>query len=109
MNEYYAFYLVTRSVSHELLVRVEARRRLLKMTQQVLAEQLGMTQGHHSKLIRGRAQLGGGAEVELKRWLAQVRTAPRRRAKEIERLTGLVTLHSNALNEAVKALVEQIS
>jgi transcriptional regulator with XRE-family HTH domain len=88
---------------------VEARRRLLKTTQQVLAEQLGMTQGHYSKLVRGRAPLGGAAEVQLKRWLARAHPAPRRRAKEIERLTGLVTLHSSALNEAVKALVEQIS
>ena len=100
---------MTRSVSHELLVQVEARRRLLKMTQQVLAEQLGMTQGHYSKLIRGRVPLRGGAEVQLKRWLARARPAPRRRAKEIERLTGLVTFHSNALNEAVKALFEQVS
>jgi transcriptional regulator with XRE-family HTH domain len=52
-----------------LIDRVESRRRERGLSQAVVAASCGMTQGHYSKLARGRVPPGARARDALRGWL----------------------------------------
>lgn len=108
MNEYYAFYAQSSIMTSDLIAKTEARRRLLHLSQQRLAGQLGMTQGHYSKLVRRQVPLAPAAEAKLKDWLEQSRNGSHRKDEETERLAGLISLHANGLSDAVKAFLKEV-
>jgi transcriptional regulator with XRE-family HTH domain len=91
----------------DLIAKAEARRRVLRLSQQQLAEQLGVTQGHYSKLVRRQVPLAPAAETKLKDWLEQSHKDSDRKCEETERLAGLIALHANGLSEAVKAFLKE--
>jgi hypothetical protein len=95
-------------MTSNLIARTEARRRLLQLSQQGLARELGITQGHYSKLVRRQVPLASGAEAKLKAWLEQSQKQPHRQGEETERLAGLIALHANGLSDAVKAFLKEI-
>jgi len=91
----------------DLIARTEARRRVLRLSQQQLAQQLGVTQGHYSKLVRRQIPLAPGAETKLKDWLERSHKDSDRKGEEAERLAGLIALHANGLSDAVKAFLKE--
>ena len=95
-------------MTSELIAKIEARRRLLRLSQQGLAQQLGMTQGHYSKLVRRQVPLAQAAETKMKDWLKQSHKGSRRTGEETERLAGMIALHANGLSDAVKAFLKEI-
>jgi transcriptional regulator with XRE-family HTH domain len=95
-------------MTSDLIANIEARRRLLRMSQQALALEIGMTQGHYSKLLRGRAPLASSAEAKLSAWLEQTDDRGRQQNEESQRLAALIAHHANGLNDAVKALLNRV-
>jgi transcriptional regulator with XRE-family HTH domain len=91
----------------DLIARTEARRRALRLSQQQLAEQLGVTQGYYSKLVRRQVPLAPAAETKLKDWLETSHEDSDRKGEETERLAGLIALHANGLSDAVKAFLKE--
>jgi transcriptional regulator with XRE-family HTH domain len=71
MNEYYAFYMDEPTPTSDLLAAIEVKRTLVGLSQEKLAEQLGMSQGHYSKLVSGRVILGQKSLTRIQRWLEQ--------------------------------------
>jgi len=108
MNEYYAFYRQSITMTSDLIAKTEARRRLLRLSQQELAQELSMSQGHYSKLARRQVPLATAAEAKLKDWLEQSRKGSHRKSEETERLAGLIALHANGLSDAVKAFLKEV-
>jgi transcriptional regulator with XRE-family HTH domain len=100
-------YVQTNLMASDLIAKTEARRRLMRLSQQELARDLGITQGHYSKLVRGHVPLASKAEVRLSAWLERSKL-PDRESQERERLAGLIADHANKLNAAVKALLNEI-
>jgi hypothetical protein len=95
-------------MTSDLIAKTEARRRLLRLSQQDLAQQLDMTQGHYSKLVRRLVPLAPSAEGKLKDWLEQSHNGAHRKGDETERLAGLIALHANGLSDAVKAFLKEL-
>ena len=52
-----------------LMARLEQARLAARMSQQQLAEKLGVSQGHYSKVVTGRAPLGDGMRESVDAWL----------------------------------------
>lgn len=91
----------------DLIAKTETMRRLLRLSQQELAQQLGVTQGHYSKLVRRQVPLAPAAETKLKDWLEQSHKDSDRKGEETERLVGLIALHAHSLSDAVKAFLKE--
>jgi transcriptional regulator with XRE-family HTH domain len=95
-------------MTSDLIAKTEARRRLLRLSQQELAHQLGMTQGHYSKVMRLQVPLAPASEAKLKGWLEQSHKGSHRKGEETERLAGLIALHANGLSDAVNAFLKEV-
>ena len=75
----------------DLIAQTEARRRVLRLSQQSLARELGMTQGYYSKLVRRQVPLSHSTETRLTDWLAQSEERTRHQSEEVERLALKLT------------------
>jgi transcriptional regulator with XRE-family HTH domain len=52
-----------------LIARLEQARVAARMSQQQLGTKLGVTQGHYSKVVTGRAPLSEGLRENIETWL----------------------------------------
>lgn len=86
----------------ELMAAAENARDAASLSQQQLAQVLGLTQGHYSKLAAGKVKPGPKAETSIRRWLNQQAATPpdadARRA-EMQRLAAEITMHCMRLTE----------
>ncbi len=86
----------------ELMAAAEARRAVVGLSQERLAELLGMTQGHYSKLVTEKVNPGRKALASIRHWLSQETANPldddARRA-EIRRLSAEISMQCMKLAE----------
>lgn len=59
------------SSTPDSVISVEAARRRLGRSQAELAAALGITQGHYSKVMKGRVPLSPALEARMKEWLEE--------------------------------------
>ena len=88
--------------ARKLMAKVDGQRRVAGLTQEALASLVGMTQGHYSKLLAGKAQPGPKALSNLRRWLstrASFPPTPGEREAEMRRLAAEIAMQCMRLTE----------
>ncbi|ASP29482.1 MAG TPA: XRE family transcriptional regulator [Erythrobacter sp.] len=86
------------SAARSLLEKMERARLARRFTQHAVAEQLGITQPHYSKIVRGTAALTNGMHDAIDAWLNQYPPPPVQRADELMRLTRRIERDVAKLN-----------
>ncbi|GEM71955.1 MAG: hypothetical protein GY736_08935 [Sphingomonas sp.] len=90
----------------DLLDQVETRRLALAISQKTVAERLGITQPHYSKVVGRLVVLTPRMEEAMRGWLDDVPTPPATLGPRASRIRSLTRSIQRQLRE-LNALVEQ--
>lgn len=93
------------TASATLLRDVERKRSVERLTQTALAEQLGVSQPHYSKVVGGIVPLSADLAERMARWLASSAPLPRtsRKYDEIDELARSIRADARRLSQLIKA------
>ena len=93
------------TASATLLRDVERKRSVERLTQTALAEQLGVSQPHYSKVVGGIVPLSADLAERMARWLASSAPLPRisRKYDEIDELARSIRADARRLSQLIRA------